>query len=107
MKKRWARAILYESLFFTIIISLFVIKITYSVVENDNVVEIDSKVLSDRNELSKYASSIAKQYLYKHNLTEYEQYSMDDRGLRSEEHTSELQSRGHLVCRLLLEKKKN
>src|SRR5437870_7989679 len=26
---------------------------------------------------------------------------------RSEEHTSELQSRGHLVCRLLLEKKKN
>src|SRR5690625_6522074 len=27
-------------------------------------------------------------------------------GGRSEEHTSELQSRGHLVCRLLLEKKK-
>src|SRR5437870_13281112 len=26
--------------------------------------------------------------------------------VRSEEHTSELQSRGHLVCRLLLEKKK-
>src|SRR2546422_1784753 len=29
-----------------------------------------------------------------------------DRGGRSEEHTSELQSRLHLVCRLLLEKKK-
>src|SRR5690554_7759148 len=28
-------------------------------------------------------------------------------GGRSEEHTSELQSRPHLVCRLLLEKKKN
>src|SRR3989442_11910827 len=28
-------------------------------------------------------------------------------GDRSEEHTSELQSRPHLVCRLLLEKKKN
>src|SRR2546422_4872450 len=28
------------------------------------------------------------------------------RGNRSEEHTSELQSRLHLVCRLLLEKKK-
>src|SRR3989442_3326411 len=27
--------------------------------------------------------------------------------LRSEEHTSELQSRPHLVCRLLLEKKKD
>src|SRR2546422_3026775 len=32
----------------------------------------------------------------------------DDQGdrIRSEEHTSELQSRLHLVCRLLLEKKK-
>src|SRR5437870_6111091 len=29
-----------------------------------------------------------------------------DGSARSEEHTSELQSRGHLVCRLLLEKKK-
>src|SRR2546422_5317952 len=29
-----------------------------------------------------------------------------DHGRRSEEHTSELQSRLHLVCRLLLEKKK-
>src|SRR2546422_2794030 len=28
-------------------------------------------------------------------------------GVRSEEHTSELQSRLHLVCRLLLEKKKS
>src|SRR5690625_6874747 len=28
------------------------------------------------------------------------------RPTRSEEHTSELQSRGHIVCRLLLEKKK-
>src|SRR5258708_39301904 len=28
-------------------------------------------------------------------------------GIRSEEHTSELQSPDHLVCRLLLEKKKN
>src|SRR2546429_8825241 len=32
--------------------------------------------------------------------------SPDVRPLRSEEHTSELQSRLHLVCRLLLEKKK-
>src|SRR5436305_11542191 len=31
----------------------------------------------------------------------------DARPRRSEEHTSELQSRPHLVCRLLLEKKKN
>src|SRR5690625_4054049 len=34
-------------------------------------------------------------------------YCVDiDESERSEEHTSELQSRGHLVCRLLLEKKK-
>src|SRR2546422_2170973 len=31
----------------------------------------------------------------------------DSAGVRSEEHTSELQSRLHLVCRLLLEKKKH
>src|SRR5258708_8160566 len=31
----------------------------------------------------------------------------DDGPSRSEEHTSELQSPDHLVCRLLLEKKKN
>src|SRR5207253_7956192 len=35
---------------------------------------------------------------------EYENIPIDTQ--RSEEHTSELQSRGHLVCRLLLEKKK-
>src|SRR3712207_6942765 len=32
--------------------------------------------------------------------------AVDDAGCRSEEHTSELQSRQYLVCRLLLEKKK-
>src|SRR3712207_7980913 len=31
----------------------------------------------------------------------------EEAGVRSEEHTSELQSRQYLVCRLLLEKKKN
>src|SRR5690606_39834186 len=35
-----------------------------------------------------------------------EQPDFDQRMLRSEEHTSELQSRENLVCRLLLEKKK-
>src|SRR5690625_1835453 len=34
------------------------------------------------------------------------EHLVDGDVLRSEEHTSELQSRGHLVCRLLLEKKK-
>src|SRR5271166_6608676 len=34
------------------------------------------------------------------------QTGLGEQASRSEEHTSELQSRGHLVCRLLLEKKK-
>src|SRR5690625_2453195 len=41
----------------------------------------------------------------------HDEISSSDKALiiypRSEEHTSELQSRGHLVCRLLLEKKKH
>src|SRR3712207_8176514 len=46
-----------------------------------------------------------------HNAYSY-WYVMGNRGVttaanRSEEHTSELQSRQYLVCRLLLEKKKN
>src|SRR5687768_18108831 len=36
-----------------------------------------------------------------------ERAEVASRDARSEEHTSELQSRLHLVCRLLLEKKKN
>src|SRR2546422_5515216 len=37
---------------------------------------------------------------------EHERYGLAVEISRSEEHTSELQSRLHLVCRLLLEKKK-
>src|SRR3712207_8357854 len=40
-------------------------------------------------------------------LQRYNGYAGRDRGARSEEHTSELQSRQYLVCRLLLEKKKD
>src|SRR2546429_5372106 len=36
----------------------------------------------------------------------FQQYNLFPHLSRSEEHTSELQSRLHLVCRLLLEKKK-
>src|SRR5690349_23880352 len=37
---------------------------------------------------------------------DWRQYGFQEFGERSEEHTSELQSRRDLVCRLLLEKKK-
>src|SRR5690625_6642056 len=39
-------------------------------------------------------------------LSKYVTYRSKNELGRSEEHTSELQSRGHLVCRLLLEKQK-
>src|SRR2546427_4263933 len=39
-------------------------------------------------------------------LQRYRHFPILRRGLRSEEHTSELQSQSNLVCRLLLEKKK-
>ena len=45
-------------------------------------------------------------YLLIFNVYKRRYESADKKVIRSEEHTSELQSRGHLVCRLLLEKKK-
>src|SRR5690554_7300197 len=55
------------------------------------------KILKRNNELS----SIIPDMEYYYNQ-EFQNHLS-----RSEEHTSELQSRPHLVCRLLLEKKKN
>src|SRR3989442_15365179 len=43
---------------------------------------------------------------WEQNLLDVALQKVKDRVDRSEEHTSELQSRPHLVCRLLLEKKK-
>src|SRR5437870_11798308 len=66
-------------------------------------------------EYGKLLREIQQSYSSENDLTEMkilepvlstEVLVLDDLG-RSEEHTSELQSRGHLVCRLLLEKKKN
>src|SRR3989442_9414793 len=50
------------------------------------------------------ALAILETYRWPGNVRELE--NVIERALRSEEHTSELQSRPHLVCRLLLEKKK-
>src|SRR5690625_6544070 len=50
------------------------------------------------------APAVAGLLVRSHRTTEQETSSPVS---RSEEHTSELQSRGHLVCRLLLEKKTN
>src|SRR3989442_5102575 len=52
-----------------------------------------------------FASGKSQRSLPSHNRTPIS--SCGPSAPRSEEHTSELQSRPHLVCRLLLEKKKN
>src|SRR2546430_7278678 len=53
---------------------------------------------STKGELLGFALSIALVFIL---------YAVIRRSPRSEEHTSELQSQSNLVCRLLLEKKKN
>src|SRR5438034_3376593 len=45
--------------------------------------------------------------LHRKLLEDFLAEAVDDHRYRSEEHTSELQSHSDLVCRLLLEKKKN
>src|SRR2546429_2754005 len=60
----------------------------------DFVSEAEFEAMVARGEFFEYARVFGK-------------YSYGTPKKRSEEHTSELQSRLHLVCRLLLEKKKN
>src|SRR5690625_7117626 len=77
-------------------------------------IEVDSKQVESMIQSLEESKRLAEQdYEKSHDvLLESEQLKKEiedewaafDR--RSEEHTSELQSRGHLVCRLLLEKKK-
>src|SRR5690625_6939224 len=53
-----------------------------------------------------YDDMIINNKKLKHNSKQieekYQKKILDEKLIRSEEHTSELQSRGHLVCRLLL-----
>src|SRR5690625_2885429 len=66
--------------------------------------------IGDRGRISQiYANRLEKKFQLKVHLIDERLTTMTaEKTLieRSEEHTSELQSRGHLVCRLLLEKKK-
>src|SRR5690625_5411845 len=58
--------------------------------------------------IRKMSGTVGVERIFPINLPALERIEVNKRGKvsRSEEHTSELQSRGHLVCRLLLEKKK-
>src|SRR5437870_943240 len=57
--------------------------------------------LGDRIQIGQHAGDVIDVRLFQFTLNEIGNWVQ----ARSEEHTSELQSRGHLVCRLLLEKK--
>src|SRR2546422_11373087 len=59
-------------------------------------------ISGDAQQVQQSRGQFARELLPERQLTRGD----DVRDLRSEEHTSELQSRLHLVCRLLLEKKK-
>src|SRR5690554_7395910 len=63
-----------------------------------NVLKADFRLLLMEKSLVLNSYDSETQHVY--------QTQRDNRYNRSEEHTSELQSRPHLVCRLLLEKKK-
>src|SRR2546429_6508152 len=62
-------------------------------------------VAKDLEELDRLAANAAELPRLVHD--QRPAHDREDEENRSEEHTSELQSRLHLVCRLLLEKKKN
>src|SRR5690625_5338201 len=64
-----------------------------------NDVKLTGHLMNSKQRLTRYGLSA--------NASRSQVYYLAPAETRSEEHTSELQSRGHLVCRLLLEKKKN
>src|SRR5690625_5887505 len=78
--------------------------IMYKDVNGDGVIDGGSGVLGDTGDRSIIGSS-SPRYRFSFDINgSYRNFDFRI-FLRSEEHTSELQSRGHLVCRLLLEKK--
>src|SRR2546429_4061688 len=75
---------------------------------------VQNKSFSFRNEVGTFTARRERQrngwywYAYRRSKGKlHKVYLGRTEELRSEEHTSELQSRLHLVCRLLLEKKKH
>src|SRR5690625_6227336 len=70
--------------------------------EDDLIHIVDEEILM--NDMKVYLLSVLRNV--NANILPYDFTHTIQDHMRSEEHTSELQSRGHLVCRLLLEKKR-
>src|SRR5690625_5223875 len=62
---------------------------------------LDERGIRKRDSVRMVAEKVRETFCFRYNL-----FGLTFFVARSEEHTSELQSRGHLVCRLLLERKK-
>src|SRR5947208_17131995 len=80
----------------------------------ENHLQIDGGGIEDRDRMNRRSSAVLQSWLFgnppltgEHRDSEHSaENDLSKAGMRSEEHTSELQSPDHLVCRLLLEKKK-
>src|SRR2546429_3561358 len=84
----------------------------YTTLFRSQLPDYDARVITDEKELAVYFEQIIEHtsnYKAAANwmLGPIKSWLNETGEPRSEEHTSELQSRLHLVCRLLLEKKKN
>src|SRR3712207_8823433 len=76
--------------------------IVLQVLEGENAVARNREVMGATNPANAAPGTIRNEF-----AENIERNSVHGSDSRSEEHTSELQSRQYLVCRLLLEKKKN
>src|SRR5207248_9873498 len=78
------------------------------IVPSDRLAEETLKLARHLSQFSPAITALGKQAFYQQiGLGRPEAYDLAGRVMRSEEHTSELQSPYDLVCRLLLEKKNN
>src|SRR3712207_7978453 len=84
---------------FTLLVSALVLLASCN--SNDDITTVSTQPSQEANFLGKTAIAFAKSINETNATRATTTYSV-----RSEEHTSELQSRQYLVCRLLLEKKK-
>src|SRR5690625_6415831 len=82
--------------------------------DGEEEIEVAGEDIADKFSALRKITNKLKQPKEKKDLSAETEYTFaeeqdnfnEGENVRSEEHTSELQSRGHLVCRLLLEKKK-